>query len=204
VRSLGARRMGYLYVARNPHVQLRCFSTIQPTPVFGKAIEDLADAITSRLTSEHRADVARFLRKAIISAIQTGHGTIIAVVNEFGKSLDKMFADGTIVQPPVDVSGRISQFKVSSGAEELGTLQTTARLMQGMLQSDGITLFSVDAKILAYRVFVQLPGSGTANPKPGGARSRTYQSLCAAVDSGVLAATFYQSQDGQSAFYRRR
>jgi len=159
---------------------------------------DLADAITKDITdAEHREGTRRFLRRALGAALQTGHGTIIAVIKSLGPSLKELFADSVPLSPPLDVAGRVKDYMANPGAEELSALGSASTLIAGILQTDGITVFTTNGNVLAYRVFVS---AGHVKKVAGGARVRTFKTLCDAVGA-ELAAVFYQSHDGNSEFF---
>ena len=75
-------------------------------------------------------------------------------------------------------------------------LSSAASLLEGMLNSDGIILFSNSAKILGFNYFVRAKPS---TQQSGGARRRAFGTLSANLDKGICGA-FIQSQDGWSEF----
>jgi hypothetical protein len=84
---------------------------------------------------------------------------------------------------------------VGPAVEELSAVQGASALIRGMIASDGITLFSTDAKVIAYRLFIN-PYDGPPEPT-GGARRAAYGALQARVGHELVLA-FFQSQDGRT------
>lgn len=183
---------------RRLHVHFSAARWTEPSP--RQAVNDLADAITADLSPEIRVDARRFLFKSLAGALRTSHGTIVAVTKEFAEPVQKLFADCSPLKPVLDLGSRIQDYKASPGGEELAALTSSADLLEGVLGSDGVTVFSTDSKVLAYRAFI-IPEGSAADQVAGGARLRTYKSLCKAVGSSLVA-VFYQSHDGENGFFR--
>ena len=79
-------------------------------------------------------------------------------------------------------------------------LERKGNLLEGMLCSDGITLFDERGRLLGYRCFIQIP---TKQEVVGGARRRAFGALCDHLGKG-LSAVFMQSQDGWSDFRSKK
>ena len=101
-----------------------------------------------------------------------------------------------LLNEPVDFRHMIDDLKNKRISQIF--LERKAELVQGMLCSDGITLFDAQGKLLGYRCFVQVPPmSGVV----GGARKRAFTTLRRQLGRGISAA-FMQSQDGGTEFER--
>ena len=87
------------------------------------------------------------------------------------------------IQPSI-VAQRVRDYLANPGAEESSALGSAATLMGGILQTDGITVFSTTGKILSYRVFVS---AGQVKQVAGGARLRTFRTLCDVVGAELVA-----------------
>jgi len=64
------------------------------------------------------------------------------------------------------------------------------------LQSDGIIVFTDNGEVASYNVFVKHPEKLAKSKTTGGARSRTYLTLCGMIGNGIES-TYIQSQDGK-------
>ncbi len=180
------------------HIHLSAARSNQPSP--RQALAELAAAATASVDEEYRADTARFLRRTIARILQQSHGTLIVVIKSSIDPPPKLFSDRVPLTPAIDLTRCIADFKNSgAGLEEFAALNAAGALLRGMLSSDGVTIFSADAKIVAYRSFIPLPNQAS-NTAIGGARSRTMNALRAALGEDLLA-VFYQSHDGHSEFH---
>lgn len=184
---------------RRIHVHFSAARWTEPSP--RRAVYDLAEALTADVNAAVKSDTCRFLSKTVATALRSSHGTIVAVTKGFDEPVRKLFADCSALEPPIDVAQRVMDYKATKGPEELTALTASATLIQGLLASDGITVFSSDAKVLAYRAFIAPDTSATEQPA-GGARLRTYKTLCKAVADAQLVAVFYQSHDGKNGLSR--
>lgn len=86
--------------------------------------------------------------------------------------------------------------------ENYTDLMSSAGLLGGMLNSDGITVLDTAGRVLGYNCFVRTTDE---NLKPrelvGGARRRAFTELRALVDAGNLRGAFIRSSDGASDFH---
>jgi hypothetical protein len=155
------------------------------------AIEVLARAVVRDVPDEWKTTIYDFLSRSLTSAVQRAHGSLVAVQNS--KSLDKEY-DGIWLDDPIDIAKAV--IEVEQVLDKLGVsrLQGIDHLIQGMIRSDGITLFSSDGKILGFNLFVQIQNQ--QRPATGGARSRAFQTLSARIGLSLCAAVKI-SQDGK-------
>jgi len=151
-------------------------------------LADFADAATSDLAGDQRSDTARYLRNALTRILQRSHGTLIAVVRELpgGRSA---LSNHLPFLPPIDVAKRVSDYKSARGVEELGALNGASTLLSGALGSDGVTILTTGATLVAYRAFLPLPAGPAA--LPGGARRWACDKLCGEEGHEDIAG-FYQ------------
>lgn len=139
-----------------------------------------------------------FLRRLLTHVYRHGHGTLACVVDGNIK-IESVFKDGIILSSPIDF---VSDFS-SVSEQKNSILEGVFELMSGMLQSDGITVFSNDGRILAYNVFLKLRHEEDSDVKEivGGARSRAFKALCL-ID--IVKSAYMQSQDGKIQVYERK
>ncbi len=166
-----------------------------------------------------------YLTHLIGDSIKKAHGCLIAVsVDENVPNALK--SGGICFKNPIDFHELVNECLRHS--TEAGKLISSGQLVEGMLKSDGIILFSPNAKVLGFNFFVssaasdqniqvsqlsirsllssvgRLSKAGAKKvPAPsnaiGGARTRAYETLSSMVGS-ELRAVFMQSQDGITYF----
>ena len=142
-----------------------------------------------------KENVRHFLIGTLNEVEINGHGTLACVVDH--KSVyPKALTDGVILQTPIDISSTIES-SVSIPGNRLESYQT---LVSGMLKSDGITVFSDEGAVLAYRVFVK-DQTGKEKKIVGGARTRAFEQLKKLIESGAVISAYMQTQEGKIDVY---
>jgi hypothetical protein len=157
-------------------------------------IAGLAVATTSAVEGEKVA-FAGFMERVLTAAIRDSHGTLIAVVSGDVVTIPPELTDAVVLTEPIDLHVRYALHEEEEKtAVSVGRLQSAAELLQGFINSDGITVLNGAGKVLAYRAFIK--SADPASPATGGARTRAYAAVSALVGSGLDAA-FFRSQDGR-------
>lgn len=176
------------------HVYFNHRKQESPPPL--QIIDKLAKRITKDTDRTNGEAIQTFLFQSLKSALAKSHGSLIAVVN--AKSLPVFLSDDAVVLPdPIDFFSLISQIQRDRGAVSTqGILNASVELLEGMIHSDGVTIFDEKARILAYRCFVST--SNKANVV-GGARMRAFNAIKGQFGNGISAA-FMKSQDGWMEF----
>jgi hypothetical protein len=152
----------------------------------------LVSCITKK-SDKNRDTLNSFLKNFFHKSLRESHGALIAVVN--GSQIPRNLSrDGIILGTPIDFSSIVGM----GNREDLHVEQaySSASLVGGMLNSDGIVLFDDSGRVRGFNVFVKSKKSMGVS---GGARRRAYAALCDMVDRD-LAGAFVQSQDGWSEF----
>ena len=122
------------------------------------------------------------------------HGTLIAITRR--NTVPSFLKDGVVLTEPLDLYAAVakkSQFNQEITNEH--RLNAYAALIQGMVGSDGITVFNSKGKLLAYNCFIQSPNQVDGKLVVGGARTRAYEALRKKIGKGINA-VFIESQDG--------
>lgn len=136
-----------------------------------------------------------FMKRILAAAIRNSHGTLIAVVKGTATAVPPQLTDAVTLSEPIDLLGRFNLHEEEEKtAVSVGRLQTAAELLEGFVNSDGITVLNGQGKVLAYRAFIK--SADPASPAHGGARTRAYMALCELVGK-ELGAAFFRSQDGR-------
>jgi len=161
------------------------------------SLKSLIDSATATVPIELIDPTRAYLDRILYNALRISHGTLIAVTNKT-RPPSKLFNDGITLNEPIDFPSIIRKVKRSEASIE--KLNSAASLIEGMLNSDGIILFSDSAKVLGFNYFVRAKPS---TKQAGGARRRAFTTLSANLDKGICGA-FIQSQDGWSEFQGTR
>lgn len=157
------------------------------------AIKLLSEAAGQRVEGS-RVEFVGFLERLLDRAVSDSHGTLIAVVDN--ESIPDSLVDIVRFKEPVDLYERF-RLHIDEGrtADSVGRLQLAAELVSGLVNSDGITVFSSNGKVLGFRAFVK---SDVGSPSvSGGARTRAFAALRESVGK-TLCAAFFRSQDGRT------
>jgi hypothetical protein len=157
---------------------------------------ELVSLICRGIDDSVREPAKTFMEKTIRSALNSCHGTIIAVLSK--NKPPSYLSDGVILQRPLDISAAVEKF-LGGDIEAEHVLNAIASLVKGMISSDGITAFDSKGRLVAYNCFIASPNRIAGKVVVGGARTRAFEALATKV--GVtLDGVFMQSQDGWTRF----
>lgn len=158
----------------------------------------LVDLLCKNLKEAIREPSKTYLEKTLHAALNSCHGTIIAVAKS--KKLPDFLADGVVLERPLDIASVVERlFNDSSDVTAERALNANAALIKGMISSDGITVFDKTGCLIAYNCFIASPSKSEGKLVIGGARTRAYEALKAKVGQR-LEGVFVQSQDGWTKF----
>ena len=160
-------------------------------------IENLVQSITRQVNDGEKEAVQVFLTKIFVAALPKIHGCILAVtsMNRPPKILSN---DAVFLAEPIDFPSLIKKLKNDRNVDgSLYLLEKKTEIFEGMLRSDGITLFDQGGRLLGYRCFIRLSGK---NGAAGGARRRAFEALKTHLGRRGLSAAFMQSYDGWTDF----
>ena len=166
-------------------------SKLSPTENQLKFIE----SIVKEVDPEVRDQTVNFFKKVFLHSLQKGHGTLACVVKS-KKKMPKKLQDGIQLSIRLDIPKSIKELTDNNDLQANAYLEGQFSLITGMMQSDGITVFSDKGEILSYNLFVKHPPKLTNTKTSGGARSRTYLTLCDMIGKEIEGA-YIQSQDGK-------
>jgi hypothetical protein len=155
----------------------------------------LVAAACKKVAENDRESVKTCLERILRLALIESHGSLIAV--SASDRLPSFLSDGVSLKPPLDLQESVRE-RLSGMASDDYRIEGVTSLIRGMLRSDGITVFSPRAKVLAYNCFIRVR-QRTTETIVGGARSRAYAALAAKLGTGIIA-VFSQSQDGWTKF----
>lgn len=158
----------------------------------------LIKLICKDLEEPLRESSRTYLEKIVRSALNSCHGTIIAVAKS--AKVPYFLSDGVILKTPLDIASAVKGLlaeNTDSTAEH--ALNANAALIKGMISSDGITVFNKAGCLIAYNCFIASPNKVAGKVVIGGARTRAYEALKTKVGKS-LEGVFVQSQDGWTKF----
>ena len=158
---------------------------------------DFIKTIVKNVKDELRDPVTNFLKKVFLEVLQKGHGTLACVIDSKKKTLPIKLQDGIELRERINITEAIADLLDKKDLQANSVLEGYFSLITGMMESDGITVFTNNGEIAAYNVFVKHPPKLTSTT--GGARSRTFLTLCKMIKKGIESA-YIQSQDGKIEF----
>lgn len=156
-------------------------------------ITNLAKAIAINANIAAKDSLFYYLQKLLGAALKECHGTLVAVVDDSEKSisvLKEAISDGIYLGKPIDLSALIENSEELKSREASTLVRIYSSTVYGMLNFDGITVFTNTGKVLAYHCFIR---QGETNCSAGGARSRAFEAL---VGSKLFTFCMCKSQDG--------
>ncbi|MFW6002176.1 MAG: hypothetical protein ACOCQD_02450 [archaeon] len=157
------------------------------------------ETIVSQVNQELKDPVINFFRKVFLEVLQKGHGTLACVISTKKKELPKKLQDGISLDQRINIPNIIKELLTNNDLQANSKLEGQFSLIIGMMQSDGITVFTDNGEIASYNVFVKHPEKLANTKTTGGARSRTFLTLCDLIGKGIESA-YIQSQDGKIEF----
>jgi len=157
-----------------------------------KSLDSLVQAITKLTEVVYQEQALTFLNRLFFESLRNSHGCLIAVTDS-DSAPECLAQDGIILDEPIDFYRLVEQAIKDKG--DTSNLESKGALLQGMLNSDGITLFDSRSRLLGYNCFVKPDSEEETLSINGGARKRAFGSLSSKVGT-ELSAVFIQSQDG--------
>ena len=154
------------------------------------------DTIVGRVKPELNDPSINFFKRVFLEVLQKGHGTLACVISSKKKELPKRLSDGIELKTKLCIPDVIHELLSNNDLQANSKLDGQFYLISGMMQSDGITVFTDNGEVAAYNVFVKHPEKLANSKTSGGARSRTYLTLCEMIGKGIESA-YIQSQDGK-------
>ena len=159
---------------------------------------DLVKLICKDLSDALQEASRTYLEKTIGAALNSCHGTIIAVAKT--KKVPAFLSDGVVLKVPLDIASAVEELLAEdSDSNSEHTLSAISALIRGMISSDGITVFNKAGCLIAYNCFIASPNKVAGKLVIGGARTRAYEALKTKVGKKIEG-VFVQSQDGWTKF----
>lgn len=157
------------------------------------------ETILTNVSEELKEATRNFFKKLFLEVLQKGHGTLACVIDSKKKDLPKKLNDGIFLKSKINIPNTIKDVLDKNDLQANSVLEGQFALVSGMMQSDGITVFKTNGEVAAYNVFIKHSEKLLKTPTNGGARSRTFLTLCDMIGNGLVSA-YIQSQDGKIEF----
>lgn len=152
--------------------------------------------IVKNVDSNIKEQTSNFFKKVFNEILKVGHGTLACTISGTRKAIPKKLEDGIILKERIDIPKIIKELLEKDDLQANSKLNGFFTIIIGMMESDGITVFSDKGEVVAYNVFIKHPDSIAKTNTSGGARSRTFLTLCMLIGKGIESA-YIQSQDGK-------
>ncbi len=170
--------------------------TSSESRTFIRDIAEFSSAVAS--TIDENSDFKNYLCRLLTRIVQHCHGTLLAVAAPYENDPPRSVTAGVMTLPVVDLFQQYESAKKLQDADSLGDLRAYEILLEGMIASDGIVVFSTNGKILAYRAFIKADETEANRlPAEGGGRLRTFELMKLRMPTEYHAA-FFRSQDGET------
>ena len=157
------------------------------------------ETIVKNVKQELKDPTINFFKKVFLEVLQKGHGTLACVISKKKKELPKKLQDGIELEQRINIPKIIEELLDKNDLQANSKLEGQYSLISGMMQSDGITVFTDSGEVASYNTFVKHPEKLIKTKTTGGARSRTFLTLCDMIGNGIESA-YIQSQDGKIEF----
>lgn len=143
-----------------------------------------------------REQTSNFYKKVFNEILKVGHGTLACTISGEKKLLPKRLTDGIILKERINIPSVIKELLGKEDLQANAKLNGFFTIVVGMMESDGVTVFTKRGEVAAYNIFVKHPDSIAKTNTSGGARSRTFLTLCKLIGKGIES-VYIQSQDGK-------
>src|SRR5690606_38628910 len=102
---------------------------------------------------------SNFYKKVFNEILKVGHGTLACTINGNKKILPKRLEDGIVLKERINIPGIIKELLEKDDLQANAKLNGYFTIITGMMESDGITVFTDTGEVAAYNVFVKHPDS---------------------------------------------
>lgn len=151
--------------------------------------------IVKNVDASIKEQTSNFFKKVFNEILKVGHGTLACTISG-KKTIPKKLEDGIILEQRINIPEIIKELLEKDDLQANSKLNGFFTIIIGMMESDGITVFSDMGEVVAYNVFIKHPDTIAKTNTSGGARSRTFLTLCKLIGNGIQS-TYIQSQDGK-------
>lgn len=193
IRNVGGKNVE---VARREDAILISLSLQEFVTTQDDNISKLVDAIIMDLQDKEEA--RRFMHKVILDSLNEGHGNLIAVCKEMDieKVLQNMTGEA-VLSPYIDIPELLRVDKESGRSESAVAIKSYVSIVKGMINHDGITIFSTNGKVMAFHCIIDNSKANDSN-SVGGARTKAFDAMKTMAE---LCMVFFKSQEGKTKIF---
>lgn len=146
-------------------------------------------------------EAVTYIKDMFISALNHGHGNLIAVTDNIGKLQEEKHLNGGIfLSERIDFTKLLLDNYQQHTDQSATTLSAFTHLTISMLNFDGITLFDTTGKVVGYHFIVDNNNLQTGKAIVGGSRTRAFEAL---TKINGIKACFMKSQDGNIIYFEK-
>lgn len=188
-------------------------SAVQPDLIISLSLHEIGDLIEnkvevfSRIITEacnyERDAVTTAMVKTIDRAFKTGHGNLLVAIDGFSlEDVARVFTNG--VYTDISVAKMVLDKNTAGSAPDKvyagNTLRMNLSLIVTMLNSDGITLFTTDGRVVGFHHIVD-NSKASDSQVAGGSRSKAFGAL---TKIPFVKAVLMRRQEGDIKLYLRK
>lgn len=193
IRNVGGKNVE---VARRKDAFLISLSLQEFVTTQDDNISRLVDAIIMDL--QDKEETRRFMHKIILDSLNEGHGNLIAVCKEqdIEKVLQNMSGEAKLY-PYIDIPELLRADKESGRSESAVAIKSNVSIVKGMINHDGITVFSTNGKVMAFHCIIDNSKANDPN-SVGGARTKAFDAMKTIPEFCMV---FFKSQEGKTKIF---
>jgi len=166
-------------------------------------IDDFCSKLVEALGTDITEEFDTYIRKILNRALRVGHGNLFVIIED-GQNIPEILKGGIdIGDSPIDLYDAYMEIR---GVEDMASivqanykLQMLSNLSIGMMNQDGITVFTRNAKIKGFHYIVE-NNTPQNNALLGGARTKAYEALCNCEE---FVSVFMKKQEGETKLFIR-
>lgn len=193
IRNVGGKNVE---VARRDDAILISLSLQEFVTTQDDNILKLVDAIIMDL--QDKEETRRFMHKIILDSLNEGHGNLIAVCKE--QDMEKVLQNmtgGAMLLPYIDIPELLRADRESGRSESAVAIKSNVSIVKGMINHDGITIFSTNGKVMAFHCIIDNSKANDPN-SVGGARTKAFDAMKTVPELNMV---FFKSQEGKTKIF---
>lgn len=176
----------------------------EPKAQSNNELEALCGCISKKCSEKLKVNIQTFFEKVVDDALKSGHGNLIAVIDDEEQCIEKLKKEitgngGIYLSKPIDFESLITDSETMRTNETSISLKAHASVLKSMLNHDGITIITNKGKVLGYHILIG-DYLKAEDMVVGGARSKAFKSM---ENCGLFELCFYKSQDGNLKIWQK-
>ena len=166
-------------------------------------IDSFCNQLIEMLGNDIGEEFDTYIRKIVNRALRLGHGNLFVIIED-GQRIPEILKGGiSLEESPIELYDAYMEIQnvedTASIVQANYKLQMLSNLSIGMMNQDGITIFTKSAKIVGFHYIVE-NNTPQENALLGGARTKAYEALCNCQEIGTV---FMRKQEGETKLFVR-